>query len=226
MLSAIGYGKILQDRNGKIKELQKYTLKKYKNGLPKLGQEDVIYEAKSLQKSIEYLKKMNLEKSPYYNTFYAITLDKIRNYYNRKNGFSNMSTSKVYRLYTDKKMQEVQHKSMPEKQFIDNYINCIKTNEFKQINEKYLLKNIFKGSLKKTNVVIEGADGVGKSTLAKNLALEGIREFVSEFDKKAIIFQRLYLDTFDKLRNYKNLFLIDCLNKTEEDLLTEIKELI
>lgn len=150
------------------------------------------------------------------------------------------------------------------------------------LNEKYLLKNIFKGSLKKTNVVIEGADGVGKSTLAKNLALEGIlvqdravkeitqkmreeisditringveeylkedekrkvfflylsdekvlkeriytREFVSEFDKKAIIFQRLYLDTFDKLRNYKNLFLIDCLNKTEEDLLTEIKELI
>lgn len=144
------------------------------------------------------------------------------------------------------------------------------------------MKNIFKGSLKKTNVVIEGADGVGKSTLAKNLALEGIlvqdravkeitqkmreeisditringveeylkedekrkvfflylsdekvlkeriytREFVSEFDKKAIIFQRLYLDTFDKLRNYKNLFLIDCLNKTEEDLLTEIKELI
>lgn len=58
MLSAVGYGKILQDKNGKLKELQKYTLQKYKNGLPKLSQEDVIYEAKSLQKSIEYLRKM------------------------------------------------------------------------------------------------------------------------------------------------------------------------
>lgn len=33
------------------------------------------------------------------------------------------------------------------------------------LNEKYLLKNILNGSLKKTNIVIEGADGVGKSTL-------------------------------------------------------------
>ena len=52
------------------------------------------------------------------------------------------------------------------------------------------------------------------------------REVVSEFDKKAIIFQRLYLDTYYNLKNYKNLFLIDCLNKTEKDLLAEIKELI
>ena len=144
------------------------------------------------------------------------------------------------------------------------------------------MKNIYKGSLKKINVIIEGADGVGKSTLAQNLAVEGIltqdravkeitqkmreeipdtirinkvkqylkedknrkviflylsdeeslkkriysREVVSEFDKKAIIFQRLYLDTYYNLKNYKNLFLIDCLNKTEKDLLAEIKELI
>lgn len=150
------------------------------------------------------------------------------------------------------------------------------------LNEKYLLRNILKGSLKKINVIIEGADGVGKSTLAQNLAVEGIltqdravkeitqkmrekipdtirinkvkqylkedknrkviflylsdeeslkkriysREVVSEFDKKAIIFQRLYLDTYYNLKNYKNLFLIDCLNKTEKDLLAEIKELI
>lgn len=146
MLSAVGYGKILQDKNGKLKELQKYTLQKYKNGLPKLSQEDVIYEAKSLQKSIEYLRKMNLEKSLYYNTFYAITLNKIRVYYNKKNGFSNMSTSKVYKLYTDKKMQEVQHKSMPENQFIDKYINCIKTNKFEEINQlfKYVIRDIDK----------------------------------------------------------------------------------
>lgn len=144
MLSAIGYGKVILDKNGKIRELQKYTLEKYKSGLPKLNHQDVIYGAKSIHKSIESLKKMELEKSPYYSTFYAITLDKIRDYYNKKNGFSNMSTSKVYRLYTDQIMQTVQHKFMPEKQFIDNYLDCINTNEFEQINQlfKYVIRDI------------------------------------------------------------------------------------
>lgn len=144
MLSAIGYGEIIQDKNGEIKKLQEYTLKKYSKGLPKLGKADGIYGAKSIHKSIENLKKMYLEESPYYSTFYAITLDKIRDYYNKKNGFSNMSTSKVYRLYTDPLMQKVQHKSMPEKQFIDNYLECIKTNKFENINQlfQYVIRDI------------------------------------------------------------------------------------
>ena len=144
MLSAIGYGEIIEDRNGKIKELQNYTLQKYKNGLPKLNEQDVIYGAKSIHKSIESLKNMYTEKSPYYSTFYAITLDKIRDYYNKKNGYSNMSTSKVYRLYTDEVMQTVQHKFMPEKQFTNSYLNCIETNEFEKINDlfKYVTRDI------------------------------------------------------------------------------------
>lgn len=116
-------------------------------------------------------------------------------------------------------------------------------------NEKYQLKNILSGSLKKMNLVIEGADGVGKSTLIRNLAnkgylaqdravkevtqkireeisseerISGIKEYlqsdlnrklvflylsdetvlkerintrslITEFDKKALIFQRLYV---------------------------------
>lgn len=144
MLSAIGYGEIIEDKNGKIKKLQEYTLEKYKNGLPKLSKQDSIYGAKSIHKSIESLKKMEIDNSPYYNTFYAITLDKIRDYYNKKNGFSNMSTSKVYRLYTDEVMQIVQHKFMPEKYFTDSYLNCINTNKFEQINKlfNYVIRDI------------------------------------------------------------------------------------
>lgn len=144
MLSAVGYGEIIEDKNGKIKELQEYILQKYKNGLPKLNKQDVIYGAKSIHKSIKYLKEMELEKSPYYSTFYAITLDKIRDYYNKKNGYSNMSTSKVYRLYTDEVMQTVQHKFMPEKYFTDSYLDCINTNEFEEINKlfKYVIRDI------------------------------------------------------------------------------------
>lgn len=150
------------------------------------------------------------------------------------------------------------------------------------LNEKYLLKNILRGSLKKINVVIEGADGVGKSTLVRQLAnkgyitqdravrevtqkmreeisnkeriesvkeylysdkkrkliflflsnekeLEGrinMREKISEYDKKALIFQRLYVDTYNQLSNIKNLYIIDCLGKTPLDLVDEIEKLI
>ena len=144
LLSAIGYGKILEDRSNKLKKLQCYVLHKYEKGLPKASKEDNIYEAKSLQKSITYLNKMNTKKSPYYEIFFSITLDKIRNYYNRKNGFSNMSTSKVYKLYTDEIMQKVQHKFMPEKHFIDLYLKCIKTKKNEDIDElfRYVIRDI------------------------------------------------------------------------------------
>ena len=149
-------------------------------------------------------------------------------------------------------------------------------------NEKYQLKNILSGSLKKTNLVIEGADGVGKSTLIRNLANKGYlaqdravkevtqkireeisseerineikkylqadlnrklvflylsdesvltnrinsRELITEFDKKALIFQRLYVDTYNHLSNFRNLYIIDCSGKAPEELIKEIEKLI
>ena len=56
LLSAIGYGEILVDKNKKIKQLKEYILKKYKKGLPQLKEEDKVYYAKSLSKAIVNLK--------------------------------------------------------------------------------------------------------------------------------------------------------------------------
>lgn len=150
------------------------------------------------------------------------------------------------------------------------------------LNEKYQLKNILRGSLKKINLVIEGADGVGKSTLIRSLANKGYlaqdravkevtqkireeisseeringikkylqadldrkliflylsdesvlenrinsRKLITEFDKNALIFQRLYVDTYNHLNNFDNLYIIDCLGKTPEDLTKEVEKLI
>ena len=149
-------------------------------------------------------------------------------------------------------------------------------------NKRFLLKNILQGSVTKLNLVIEGADGVGKSTIVKKLAEEGYlaqdraveeitkqmreeipndiritrvreylktnikrkviflylsnveelkkrifsREKVSEYDKKAVIFQQLYLDTYTHLQNHNNLYLLDCSEKSPHQLLKEIKKLI
>lgn len=149
-------------------------------------------------------------------------------------------------------------------------------------NEKYKLKNIICNSLLKTNIIIEGADGIGKSTLVMELAHMGYitqdravneitrkirkeiplnerlksisdylsydkyrkviflflsdesilenrinsRENISEFDKRALEFHRLYIDTYFHLRHYENLYLIDCFNKSPLELALEIKSLI
>ncbi len=149
-------------------------------------------------------------------------------------------------------------------------------------NKLYLLENVLKGSLKQTNIVIEGADGVGKSTLVAELAykgyitqdravnevtrkmreeipkedrIQGVKEYlemdknrklvflylfdenvlkqriesrknISEYDKKALIFQRLYLDTYNGLKSFSNIYIIDCLGKTPAELVKEIENLI
>lgn len=149
-------------------------------------------------------------------------------------------------------------------------------------NKLYLLENVLKGSLKQTNIVIEGADGVGKSTLVAELAykgyitqdravnevtrkmreeipkedrIQGVKEYlemdknrklvflylsdenvlkqriesrknISEYDKKALIFQRLYLDTYNELKSFSNIYIIDCLGKTPAELVKEIENLI
>ncbi len=146
-------------------------------------------------------------------------------------------------------------------------------------NSKFYIEDILNGSVVNANTVIEGSDGVGKSTLVANLAQLGIlcqdravnsitkkmkpeiesnerlfsiqkyldeepsrkviflylssefelnkriysREFISEYDKHSIIFQRLYVDTYMKIKEkYKNIFLLDCLNKSEEDMVKEL----
>lgn len=150
------------------------------------------------------------------------------------------------------------------------------------VNNMYSLNKILQGQLKKTNIVIEGADGVGKSTLVSLLAEKGyltqdravkevtqkmreeiskkervenvkqylefdesrklvflylsdeaelkkrinMRENISEYDKKALIFQKLYIDTYNQLKYFDNLYIIDCLGKTPLDLVKEIEKLI
>lgn len=145
-------------------------------------------------------------------------------------------------------------------------------------NEKFTLSNIATGKIYNANLVIEGSDGVGKSTLVANLAQRGIlcqdravneitkkmkpeigtlervlsveqfltqdlqrklvfiymsdekeleariqkRGMVSKYDKQALRFQQLYLDTYRRFENYPNIYLIDCLNKSRDDMVNEI----
>lgn len=52
------------------------------------------------------------------------------------------------------------------------------------------------------------------------------RKDISEYDKKAIIYQKLYLDTFLSLKKYDNIFLVDGLGKNKKQIATEVIKLI
>lgn len=52
------------------------------------------------------------------------------------------------------------------------------------------------------------------------------RKDISEYDKKAIIYQKLYLDTFLSLKKYDNIFLVDGLGKNQKQIATEVIKLI
>lgn len=158
-------------------------------------------------------------------------------------------------------------------------------NDFIEVtnNRIFDISNVLRGCVSYANTVIEGSDGVGKSTLVSNLAQLGIicqdravneitkkmkpevdenerlyalqkylnedctrkvifiymsderelikriysREIVSEYDKKTIAFQRLYVNTYEKLRDkHSNLFLLDCLNKNRDDMVKEVMGII
>ena len=137
LYSSVGYAELLIDKNQKLKKLQDYVLDKYKDGLPKLKYEDKMNSAKALHKSMERLNKMKENNNPYFYIFYGITLEKIRVYYHKLNGFSNISTANVCKLYTNEKLQEVQHKDFPKDNFIELYLNCVNNIDYKNIFELY-----------------------------------------------------------------------------------------
>ena len=124
---------MLIDKNQKIKKLQDYVLTKFKEGLPQLEDDEKMNLAKSLHKSMERLGKMIESNNPYFNIFYGIVLEQIRNYYHKLNGFSNISTANVCKLYMNEKIQRAQHKKLPENIFIELYLNCVNNVEYKNI---------------------------------------------------------------------------------------------
>lgn len=149
-------------------------------------------------------------------------------------------------------------------------------------NYLYQIPNILNGSLHYTNAIIEGADGVGKTTITINLAKKGIiiydrdvenitkkmkphilkqqrinyvekflkadfnrkliilylsdekelinritnRGNITDFDRNSLVFQQIYLETFYSLKNYPNIFLIDCSHKSINSVTYEVQELL
>ena len=76
-------------------------------------------------------EELRVQNDPYFDNYYFLSVEKIRVFYHRLKGFSNLSQTKVYKLYTNEHLREVQHKKVPEQEFIDLYISDVYENYYK-----------------------------------------------------------------------------------------------
>ena len=108
---------------------------------------------------------------------------------------------------------------IPEKTFVEVTNNPI-----------YANKNIAKGSIKRTNVIIEGTDAVGKTTAIEKLLADGIvcQDRCEEVISKNMLFdisneersQKIYKEYFSKPNSNTIIFLV---NFDEDELMRRVK---
>lgn len=97
--SMIGTSKIIDDHTSELKELQKYTLKVYKKGLPKMEEQDIMEYIAIINNRMEKLRLLYMNEDPSFYSLYYITIEKIRRFYHSINGFPKINTSKIYKVY-------------------------------------------------------------------------------------------------------------------------------
>lgn len=134
ILSILGYGKILFNKDNSLFELQNKVKEKYKYGIKKLSDMQVKYELHNIFLKINTLKDLYKENNPQFYPIYYSLLEKIRIFNQKRYGYSNISNSKVYKIYTDLRVAKLQHKKLPPIKFRKKYIDClICTNKSKMI---------------------------------------------------------------------------------------------
>lgn len=140
LLSMIGYGEVIFDRRGKVKDLADYIKEKYSRPLPGYTKHEAVYQILSLKKATLAIEELRVQNDPYFENFYFLTVERIREFYHKLNGFSNLPQTKIYKLYVNEKLQQAQHKKIPEREFIELYMKTIeegtsKEEKVQRINE-------------------------------------------------------------------------------------------
>lgn len=140
LLSIIGYGEVIFDRRGKVNELIEYVKQKYSRPLPGYTKHEAVYQLVSLRKAVLATEELRVQNDPYFENFYFLTVERIRDFYHKLKGFSNLPQTKVYKLYVNEKLQQAQHKKIPEREFIDLYIKTIEEGTTKEEKVKRVNK--------------------------------------------------------------------------------------
>lgn len=154
LLSIIGTSRIIFDRNGELKKLQLHTFNKFSNPLPPLDSDSAREYVSILNNRMEKLQKAALENNPYFYHLYHITIEKIRKFYHKLNGFPEVQTSKVFRVYTDEAYRKSFYKdNIPDDKFVTMYLEAICDTSLDKMEKLSKVQNLFDYS--KNNVILD-----------------------------------------------------------------------
>jgi len=126
--SMLGCSKILYDKTGLLNKLKNYTLDAYKNGLPKLDNEDIAEYIAIINNRIEKLRiACNNDDGNFYN-LYHLTIEKIRRLYHSINGYPIINTSKIYKIYKNDEYRKTYYPgAFVSEEFKNLYFKLIET---------------------------------------------------------------------------------------------------
>lgn len=139
LLSMIGHGIIIFDRNGKIKILQNYIRQLYSLPMPCISEEEAKEMVSIINNRMIDLYDLYNKNDLYFNHLYHLTLEKIKKFYHRLNGLPEISTSKTLKLYLDTTgYREKIFKVNPDKEFLILYIKALDLHNNMTANEKII----------------------------------------------------------------------------------------
>lgn len=142
LLSMIGHGKVLFDRNGEIKKLQDYIINLYSNVLPGLNDNEIYEQIAIINNRLIDLERLGKTNDEYFTHLYHLTVEKIRKFYYRKNGFPEIPTSKVLDFYKDDTYSKTIFKITPPVEFIQLYYACLDESK-SNVERIIIIKNLF-----------------------------------------------------------------------------------
>lgn len=111
----------LSDKDNQLKYIKEYILSKYNNPVAKLSSDEARERVSILNNRMEKLAMYVY--SPQFVHLYHLTIEKIMKFYHDFCGLARISTTKVYKMYTDEKTKKSY--KIPENEFIDRYLNTI-----------------------------------------------------------------------------------------------------
>lgn len=140
--SMIGTSKIIDAQTSKLKKLQEYTLKVYKNGLPKMEEQDIMEYIAIINNRMEKLRQLYMNDDPSFYSLYYVTIEKIRRFYHSINGYPKINTSKIYKVYKNDEYRKTYFPGdFVSDDFKNMYFNLIET---ASRNKKELFHNLEK----------------------------------------------------------------------------------
>lgn len=148
LLSMIGYGKTIFDRNGEIEKLKKYIIDLYTNNkLIGLSDNEIYEQIMIINNRLIDLDRLCKINDPYFLQLYHLTLEKIRKFYYKKNGLPEIPTSKVLDFYLDDTYSKSIFKITPPSEFIELFVNSLDSNKSNEdlMYNLYLLYDYCKG---------------------------------------------------------------------------------